>query len=171
MLAKFYDAEHGGFWQSAEDSADLIMRVKEDYDGAEPSGNSVAVLSLLRLGAITDRLQFKEAAEKTLQLFSNRLQELPQAVPHLLLGLGFSLQEPRRVVIVGERSNRETVALLRATHSVYQPHKVVLAATGPVEPFARTLVVKDNHPTAYVCTGTACQPPTHDPANLKQLLK
>src|SRR5205814_5121616 len=46
MLAKFYDAENGGFWQSAAGAKDLILRVKEDYDGAEPSGNSVAILAL-----------------------------------------------------------------------------------------------------------------------------
>ena len=50
MLAKFFDAENGGFWQSATDATDLILRVKDDYDGAEPSGNSVATLSLLKLG-------------------------------------------------------------------------------------------------------------------------
>jgi uncharacterized protein YyaL (SSP411 family) len=65
MLAKFYDGENGAFWQSAANSKDLILRVKEDYDGAEPSGNSVATLALLRLGKLTDRTEFNEAAEKT----------------------------------------------------------------------------------------------------------
>ena len=54
MLARFYDAKEGGFYDSAADAKDLILRVKEDYDGAEPSGNSTAVLALLRLAAITD---------------------------------------------------------------------------------------------------------------------
>src|SRR6202034_3142670 len=94
MLAKFYDTNQGGFYDSAADTKDLILRVKEDYDGAEPSGNSTAVLALLRLGAITDRADFKEAAEKTLRLLGQRLQELPQAVPYLLIGLDFLLHEP-----------------------------------------------------------------------------
>src|SRR6185295_12748803 len=84
MLTKFYDAENGGFWQSAAGASDLILRVKEDYDGAEPSGNSVATLALLKLGGITDRKDFKQAAEKTLRFFAHRLHELPQAVPYLL---------------------------------------------------------------------------------------
>jgi uncharacterized protein YyaL (SSP411 family) len=54
---------------------------------------------------------------------------------------------------------------------VYQPHKVILAAAGPVEPFALTLKPKDGKPTAYVCTGTACQPPTHDGARVKESLR
>ncbi|HXE42069.1 MAG TPA: thioredoxin domain-containing protein, partial [Candidatus Baltobacteraceae bacterium] len=96
MLAKFYDAENGGFWQSAADAKDLILRVKEDYDGAEPSGNSVAILALLKLSSITDRKDLREAADQSLRLFANRLQQLPQAVPYLLLALDYSLEEPKR---------------------------------------------------------------------------
>ena len=106
MLAKFYDAEHGGFWQSAAGAADLILRVKEDYDGAEPSGNSVAVLALLKLGAIAGRSDFSDAAEKSLRLFSARLQQMPQAMPYLLSALDFSLQEPKRVVVAGDPAFR-----------------------------------------------------------------
>src|SRR5262249_40108699 len=62
LLAKFYDREDGGFWQSAAGADDLILRIKEDYDGAEPSGNSVAILSLLKLASLTDRKEFREAA-------------------------------------------------------------------------------------------------------------
>ena len=97
MIDRFYDAENGGFWQSANDAKDLILRVKDDYDGAEPSGNSVATLALLKLGAITGRKDFTEAAEKTLRLFAHRLQNFPQAMPFMLHALDFSLQEPKRV--------------------------------------------------------------------------
>ena len=170
MLAKFYDAENGGFWQAAPDSPDLILRVKEDYDGAEPSGNSVAILALLKLGAITDRKDFKQAAEKSLRLFANKLRELPQAVPYLLLALDYSLEEPKRAVIVGDPSAADTRAVIHAAHSVYQPNKVVQGNTGPVEPFAKTLPTKDA-PVVFLCTGTACQPPTSDPAKVKVLLE
>jgi len=171
MLAKFYDTENGGFWQSAAESKDLILRIKDDYDGAEPSGNSVAVLGLLKLGALTDQKEFRQAAEKTLRFFANRLQQLPQAVPQMLLALDYSLEEPKRVVIVGDLASPDARALLHAAHSVYQPNKVVLGNTGLVEPFAKTLSAKDKKPTAYLCTGTACQPPTHDPAKIGELLK
>ncbi|MBI3853675.1 MAG: thioredoxin domain-containing protein [Verrucomicrobia bacterium] len=170
MTAKFYDAENGGFWQSAAGAKDLILRVKEDYDGAEPSGNSVATLALLKLGAITDRKDFKQAAEKTLRFFSHRLQNFPQAVPYMLSALDFSMEEPKRAVIAGARSKPETRALLRAVHSVYQPNKVVLGNVGAVEPFARTLPAKDG-PVVYLCTGTACQPPTKDAQKVQELLR
>ncbi len=169
MIAKFYDEREGGFWQSAADSTDLILRIKEDYDGAEPSGNSVAVIALLKLGAMCDREDYKQAAEKTLRLFAERLHKLPQAVPHMLIGLDYWLEEPRRVVIVGNASEAATQTLLRSAHSVYQPSKVILSNTGPVEAFAKTLLTTDA-PIVFLCTGTACQPPTRDPDEVKKLL-
>jgi uncharacterized protein YyaL (SSP411 family) len=168
MLAKFYDSENGGFWQSGGDAKDLILRVKEDYDGAEPSGNSVAIMDLLRLGRITDRKEFISAAEKTLRLFSNRLEQIPEAVPYMLQAFEFSLEEPKRAVLAGDPS--KSIPLLHAIHSVYQPNKVVLGNAGPVEPFAKTLPANDG-PVVFLCTGTACQPPTREPTKIKNLLK
>ncbi|HTV75555.1 MAG TPA: hypothetical protein VMD57_01050, partial [Candidatus Baltobacteraceae bacterium] len=166
MLAKFYDAKDGGFWQSASGAKDLILRVKDDYDGAEPGGNSVAALSLLKLGAITGRKDFTEAGEKTLRLFARRLQKFPQAMPFMLHALDFSLQEPKRVVIAGESVSPEFQELLRAAHSVYQPNKIVLGSTGAVEEFARTLPAKGGA-LVYLCTGNSCRPPTGDAADLR----
>jgi uncharacterized protein len=168
MLAKFYDAANGGFWQSATGATDLILRVKDDYDGAEPSGNSVAALALLKLGAITGRKNFTEAAEKTLRLFTHRLQQFPQALPFMLHALDFQLQEPRRVVIAGDANAAKE--LLNAAHSVYQPNKIILGNKGAVEEFARTLPAKDGA-VVYLCTGNACQPPTSDAAKVKAMLK
>jgi uncharacterized protein YyaL (SSP411 family) len=169
MLAKFYDPAHGGFYDSAADPRELILRCKDDYDGAEPSGNSVAVLALLRLAAITGRKEYAAAAEKTLHLLTPRLHDLPQAVPHLLLGLSYFLEEPRRAVVAGAPELPETRALLRAIHSVYQPNKVVMGVVGAVDPFNKTLPAK-NGPVVYLCTGTACQPPSQDPETIRKFL-
>ncbi len=169
MLARFYDPKDGGFFESAAGAGDLIVRAKEDYDGAEPSGNSVAALALLRLAAITGRGEFRNAAEKTLRLLSGRLREFPQAVPGLLLALDFYLTEPLRAVVAGDPGRPQTAALLRAVHSVYQPGKVVLGNAGAVETFARTLPGQEA-PRVYLCAGTACQPPTSDPARLREML-
>ncbi len=169
MLAKFYDSANGGFFDSAAGEGELILRFKDDYDGAEPAGNSVAVLSLLRLAEISGRKDFAEAAEKTLRLLAPRLHELPQAAPHLLIGLAFLLGGAKRAVVAGDPNRSETRALLRAVHAVYQPNKVVLGNSGAVEPFARTLPAKDG-PVVYVCAGTACQPPASDPESVKKLM-
>jgi hypothetical protein len=170
MVAKYYDVENGGFWQSASGAKDLILRVKDDYDGAEPSGNSVATLALVKLAAITGREDFKKPAEATLRLFAHRLQNFPQAMPLMLHALDFRLEELRRVVIAGNPHGAKARELLRAVHSVYQPNKVVLGNAGAVEEFARTLPASDG-PVVYLCTGNSCQPPTQDAAKVREMLK
>lgn len=167
MLKKFLDTENGGFWQSAD--TDLILRLKDDYDGAEPSANSVAVLSLLKLGAITGQKAFTQVAEKTLRLFSDRLQKFPQAVPFMLQALDFSLQEPARIVVAGETNSARFQELLRAAHSVYQPNKIVSGSKGAVEEFSKTLPAK-GAATVYICHGNACRPPTDDAEQVKKLV-
>jgi len=147
----------------------LILRVKDDYDGAEPSGNSVATLALFKLAEITGRKDLRQAAEATLQLFAHRLQSQPAALAFMLQALDFWLDEPRRVVIAGENNSVGFQQLLQAAHSMYQPNKIVLGNTGAVEPFAKTLPVK-NMAVVYVCAGQTCQPPTSEPAQLKALL-
>jgi uncharacterized protein YyaL (SSP411 family) len=166
-LEKFFDAENGGFWQSG--SKDLILHLKDDYDGAEPSGNSVAALALLKLETITGEKRFQQAAEKTFALFTERLQKFPQAVPYLLQALNFSLQDRVRIVVAGERGSAKFQELLHAAHSVYQPNKIILGNTGAVEEFSKTLPAK-GEATAYICHGNTCQPPTDDPGLLKKLL-
>jgi hypothetical protein len=170
MIAKFYDAADGGFWQSPVGTSDLILRVKDDYDGAEPSGNSVAMFALLKLAAITGREDFRLPVQATLQLFAGRLQNQPAALAFMLHAVDFWLAEPCRVVIAGEKDSAKFQELLRAAHSVYQPNKIILGNTGVVQEFARTLPGK-NGAAAYLCTGTACLPPTNDAARLKAMLR
>jgi hypothetical protein len=170
LLERFQDPEHGGFWQSGPGATDLILRLKEDYDGAEPSGNSVAALALLRLAAITGHAPYRTAADRTLRWAAPRLQQLPQALPCMLQALAFALDEPRRVVITGDPASAAGRRLLAAVHSVCQPHKVVLGTAGEVDAFTRTLPA-GGRPVAHVCTGTACQPPTDDPEEIRRLLR
>ncbi len=170
MMTRFYDAEHGGFWQSAGGDPELILRIKEDYDGAEPSGNSVAALAILKLAAITGRADLQRAGEKSIQIFSERLERSPQAVPYLLSAMAFAVEPPKRVVIASPtKAGMKT--LLQAVHRTFQPHKVVLGTVGPVEPFAKALKPREKRATAYVCTGTVCQPPTSVVAELEGLLR
>jgi hypothetical protein len=169
LLTNFFDSANGGFWQSAAGANDLILRVKDDYDGAEPSGNSVATLSLLKLGKISGRKDFTDAAERTLQLFAARLQTQPAAHAFMLHALDFWLDEPRRVVIAGNTNSTNFHGLLRAAHSIYQPNKIVLGNSGAVEEFAKTLLARETA-IAFICTGNSCQPPTDDTMKLTKSL-
>lgn len=171
MIAKFYDSKQGGFYQSDGSDTNLVMRLKEDYDGAEPSGNSVAALALLKLSKITDRKDLREAAEKTLRLFAKNLQSNPQIAPYMVSALEFLLQEPHRLVIAGDANSDLGRKLLSSAHGVYQPNKVILSTTGPVEEFAKGLEPGEKAATAYLCTGTFCHPPTEEPNRVATLLK
>jgi uncharacterized protein YyaL (SSP411 family) len=170
MLKRFLDREHGGFWQNGTDVTDTILRMKDDYDGAEPSANSVAALALFKLAAITGNKAYQDAAEGTLQLFGVKLETFPQALPYMMQAVAYSLEAPRRVVIADNPRSPEAKALLRAAHSIYQPRKVVMGNVGPVEEFARTLPAV-GVATAYLCTGNACQPPTTDPQEIRKFLE
>lgn len=170
MLAKFYDSNNGGFWQSPADASDLIVRVKDGYDGAEPSGNSVATLALLKLAAITGRSDFQHPADATLRFFADRLLKQPTALATMLHTLDFSMEEPTRIVITGDASSKIFHALLHVAHSIYCPNKVILSNTGAVESFAQTLPTQEGTATAFVCTGVTCQPGVESPNELKALL-
>ena len=171
MIKRFYDPKDGGFWQSDAAAKDLILRVKEDYDGAEPSGNSVAVLALLKLAAVCENREWKLVCEKTLRLFAAKMHQSPQGLPCMLAALDFSLQEPKRVVVAGDIASKEARALIRAAHTVYEPNKVIMGTSGPVDPFAATLQPNPREKAqVYLCTGNACQLPTSNPDKVKELL-
>jgi len=171
LVEGFYD-EKGGFFQSVG-TDDLIMRVKDYYDGAEPSGNSVAAHSLMRLAKITDNEKLLIPAKQTLKHFAGKIQEIPQAVPYMLGAVDLSINEPKRVVLVGEVTLEETQKMLRTIHGEYLPAKVVLGVEGPVEKFA----IDNLKPAAekgkvkvYICQGTFCDLPTSNPLEVVQSL-
>ena len=170
MIKRFYDEKAGGFFQNGGGDTNVLLRLKEDYDSAEPSGNSVAALALLKLAKITDRKDLQEKADKTLVLFAKNLQNGPQGVPYMISALDYALQEPHRLVVAGEATDAAGQKLLAAAHSVYQPNKVILGTDGPVEEFARGLK-PEKGVVAFLCTGTFCHPPTEDPQKVATLLK
>jgi uncharacterized protein len=90
----FEDREHGGFYSTSERDPSLVLRLKDAHDGAEPSGNSVAALNLLRLAQITGRPEYRDSMERTLQAFAAQLNDTPAAMPGMLTVLGYGLGVP-----------------------------------------------------------------------------
>lgn len=171
LCEKFQDKTAGGFWQSPPASQDLIFSMKDDHDGAEPSGNSLACLGLLRLGMMTERKEFLDATERTLEFFKSRIETLPQAVPLMLLVFSFWRQPPRRVVLAGDKTSSQFLQLHHSAHQCYQPNKVVLhPETTVLDEFTRSLQPSDSKPTAYLCSGRTCHPPVQDRDALMDLL-
>ena len=176
--ALFGDAGHGGYFSVQKDAPHILLRMKEDYDGAKPSPNSVAALNLLRLAQITDRKDFRERAAKTLAAFADQLTRSPTALPQMLVALDASLAEPRQFVIAGPRDDPATRALLRETRRHFLPNTLVLLADGGAGQkwlgerleFVKTVGPLDGKPAAYVCRNFVCQLPTSDVVKLRELL-
>jgi hypothetical protein len=167
--ALFYDKDAGGVFSSAEGDASVLVRMKKEHDGAEPSNQSVAVLNWLRLSHILGAQQVRDRAEQTLASVGHMLHKAPSAAPLMVCALGFALQEPTHVVVAGPPTREDTVAILRAVHSVYRPVKVVMPGT-PDEPlFAKSLEflggadMLQGKATVYVCEDFTCMLPTNDP--------
>jgi hypothetical protein len=153
--------------------------VKEDYDGAEPSGNSVAASNLLRLARLTGRGEFREAAERTLAGFADKLDQTPAALPRMLAACEFLLGDAREVVIVGDRGGADTAALLRELHARFAPGRVALLVDSPETrrklaegiPAIESMSMVEGRATAYVCRGYACQAPVCESDKLGELLE
>ena len=122
----FYDQETGAFFDTSGQDASLILRTRDDYDAAEPTGNSVAVWNLLRLAEMTHNPKWKKLAEAALKHFGDRLREHPESLPHMLAALDFHLGTPKQVVLAGDPSGAALRALLKVVHSAYVPNKVLL---------------------------------------------
>jgi uncharacterized protein YyaL (SSP411 family) len=164
-LAAFQDAEHGGFFSSIADQSDLVLRLKDDYDGAEPSGNSVMALALLRLARLTGREDFRLAAERTLESFAGRMLSGGAGLPQLLVAQMFAMGKPVEIVLAGPRD--QLTAMLHTIRRRFLPNAVVMRASeAPVE-----LAAKDGLATAYVCENYACQLPVTGAEALAELLQ
>ena len=174
----FEDKEHGGFFSTAKGDTSLIVRMKEDYDGAEPSGNSVATLNLLRLAQMTGRSDFHDSANKTLRAFASRLMGMPSAVPQMLVAYEFSVSKPKQIILVGEGSTAETREMLSILHARFLPDRIVMLVDNAASktlatylPVVETMTRIHGKTTAYVCENYACKLPTADPAKFGELLR
>jgi len=176
QIELFEDKSGGGFFSTAVGDSSLVMRIKDDYDGAEPSGNSVVACNLLRLAQMTDRKDFREAADRLLRAFAQRLGDHPVTAPQMLAAYEFSLAKPKQVVLVGNAGLPELLSELNAR---FLPHKIVLLVDGEPSrkalsaylPVIQTMSEKDGKATAYVCENYTCQLPTADPKKFAELLQ
>jgi uncharacterized protein YyaL (SSP411 family) len=176
--ALFWDEWGGGYFDTSGADETILLRMKEGYDGAEPSANSVAALNLLRLAQMTDDSVLRDKAERTLAAFGSALRRTPHALPAMLTALEFLLSKPRQIVIAGRPDAKDTRALLAVVRERFAPNQVVLLADGgPGQnwlaqrlAFLRGLAPLGCKATAYVCENSACRTPVTDPAALREQL-
>ena len=177
LLEHFWDDHHGGFYFTADDTEQLPVRQKEIYDGAIPSGNSVAMLNLLRLGRITGNPELEKRAAQIGRAFPAILDS-PSAYTQLMVAIDFAVGPCFEVVIAGASNAADTQEMLKAMERDFIPNKVVLLVPSEAEspeiallaPYTRQQKSLDNRATAYVCRDFSCRQPTTDIRTMLQYL-
>jgi hypothetical protein len=164
-IGAFEDKASGGFFSSPANQSDLVLRLKDDYDGAEPSGNSIMALGLLRLARITGRNDFRTAADRTLEAFAGRMQSAGAGLPQMLVAQMFAMGKPMEIVLAGPQDRQS--AMLAEIRGRFLPNAVVMRASEAPD----SMPPVDGLATAYVCENYACNLPVTETAALAELLQ
>ena len=174
----FWDARNGGYFTSAGNDPNILLRLKEDNDNAEPAPSSIAALNLLRLAQIRDAKELRERAGQTIAAFAGSLNHFPSAMPLMLVALDFSLTKPRQIIIAGKPGATDTRELLVETRRHYLPNTIVLLADGGEGQkylAGKLKEIKEMKPidgkaAAYVCENFTCKAPVTSAEELRKLL-
>jgi uncharacterized protein YyaL (SSP411 family) len=174
----FADEGDGGWFNTTGRDPSVLLRLKDDYDGAEPAASSVAVMNLLVLGHLVADQRWARLAEGALARFGDRLGSAARAMPFLLSNLAAYHRGLTQVVLVGPAAREDTVALRRTLTSHYLPFSVTIPVVsaagrdrlGAILPWVAPMTEIDGRSAAYVCRGFACERPVTSPEDLAALL-
>ena len=164
MITEFWDEENGGFFFTSNDHEELIVRNKDFFDNATPSGNSVAADVLLKLSKLYGEEKYERFASTVLRLSAQQVKRFPSGFGRMLSAMEFMLSPVKEIAIVGEKGSD----VEREVWSGYRPFKVM--ATGGAVPLLEGREPLDGQPTVYVCENFVCQRPVTNAGDLKELL-
>ena len=165
---RYRDAAGGGYFRTSDDHEALLAREKPTFDGAEPSGNSIALMNLARLHELTGDDRYRAGADALLKSFGPTLSRAGGGATDMLLALAFRLAQPKEIVIVTAGPKSEAEPFLAALRKAFSPsHVLVVAAQGPdlagqskMIPMLEGKIARGGKPTAYVCQSGVCKLPT-----------
>ena len=171
----FWDANDGGWFSTTGKDESVLLRLKEDYDGAEPAASSVSVMNLLTLSHLVE--SFSEKIEPTLGIFSSRVSQSGRVVPMLLAALSAYHAGTPQLVIVGDPAAQDTNSLYEVVRHRYRPTTIVvpvvpqsLDKTAALLPWIAGMKMVDGRATAYLCRDFTCESPTTEAGELARLL-
>ena len=168
MVTRFWDEKEEGFFFSARGSADIMAKRKEVYDGALPSGNSVAILNLLRLSRLNANTAYETMARDMSRTFAGEVKESPSAHTFLLLGVDFALGPAYNVTLVGDLKDEGLLNMLKTLRVRYLPRMEVSLKSAAKAGLGFEQI--EGKATAYVCRDQTCLPPTNKPLEMLKLL-
>jgi uncharacterized protein YyaL (SSP411 family) len=168
MVTKFWDDKNGGFYQTQKNEAGL-PKLKQLYDGAAPSGNSVALYNMLRLSRLTNELTYETMAPQMIKTFAQEVEGTPEAYTFFLLAYDFLIGPSYSVTLVGEQTHKDTVEMLDALKKHYLPTTTVLIKSP--EKSALDYQQIEGKATAYVCRDQICLHPTNHIATMLEQLE
>ncbi len=178
MVKHFWDKEAGGLYFSPDDGEALIVRKKEIYDGAVPSGNAVAMWNMLRLGRIIANPRLEKRGKDIGRAFSKAVKQIPSAYTQFMVALGFAVGPSYEVVIVGQLETEDTKEMLKALAGRFTPNVVTLfrptvnsAEIDGLADYLNSYESLNNKATAYVCTNFTCKAPTTDVGKMLELIQ
>lgn len=175
----FWDDAEGGWYSTTGEDSSVLLRVKDDYDGAEPSAGSVSVLNLLTFAHLDADADAVSKAEKALARFGLELGHTARMVPLMTAALAQYHTGLTQVVILGPPGRADTEELTQVLRSVYLPFSVTVHVQPGSQqmtlaqhlPFTGTMRMLDGKATAYLCTDFSCQEPTTNPKNFEKQLR
>lgn len=178
MKDLFWDKINGGFYFTGNDGEELLLRPKEIYDGAVPSGNSVAALAFLKLARLIEDNEYIAMAENMFGFFSHDISHYPRAYTYFLLAVDYYLSAPSHIVIAGDRADPGVQEMLAMAGRTFMPDTTIIYndpefKTDNMEliPVAANQIAIDGRPTAYVCENFTCQRPVNTTEELRQSIK
>jgi uncharacterized protein YyaL (SSP411 family) len=179
LMENFWDNNNGGFYFTKNNDGLSNFRQKDIYDGAIPSGNSIALLNLVKLGRITANTDLEEKALLIIKAFSGIIKKSPESYTQFISSFDFLLGPSYEIIIIGDLNSSKNKQILQALNSRFIPNKIVIlkkyedirTAKADIFDYLQDFKMINKKPTIYVCSNYTCKVPTNDIETMLDLLK